>query len=199
MTVLVDSCAPWLNDKARSVHSQYGEDGLIEAVFDRIGIENRWCFEVGASDGVGNSNTKQWRDAGWHAVLAERDPMLFAKLEGFRSDTVHPICAEVDSHGLEDSLAFHGAPRDLDLGVIDIDGQDYWLWTGMERFQPRVMLVEFSPYVCNSAFVPPVGANGKSGQCQAGVAAIRKLGETKGYVEVAKTYVNLLFVLESEL
>jgi len=199
MTVRVDSCAPWLEGRAHSVHSQFGEDGLIATVFNRIGERNRWCFEVGASDGVTFSNTKALRDAGWSAVLIEANAGEFAKLEEHVSDTVHCVHAEIDAHNLEDLLSFNGCPRDVDFGSIDIDGQDYWIWSGLSRFQPRVILIEFSPYVANPLFIPEYGADGQGGKCQAGLAAMRKLGKELGYVAVAQTYCNLLFVLESEL
>jgi len=191
---LVDSCTPWLTDKAYSIHSQYGEDGLIKAIFDRIGTTNRWCFEVGAGDGLSLSNTKSLRNDGWNAILIEQDAVLYDILRGYADDRVDCVNASVDGHTLPDILRFYGAPRDLDFGCIDVDGQDYWLWSGLSEFQPRVMMIEFSPYISDPAFIPDVGAFGQGGRCQAGIDAMRRLGSEKGYTEVAKTNVNLLFV-----
>jgi len=196
MTVLVDSCASWLKDRAHSIHSQFGEDGLIQAIFEQIGTANRWCMEVGAGDGLVLSNTKALRDEGWSAVLIEQDEAKYGQLETLASvePATVPVHALVDAHRLQGILKFHGVPRDFDLCVIDIDGQDYWIWSGLLEFRPRVVMIEFSPYVDDSLFVPRVGEDGKSGQCQAGLEAIRSLGKEKGYVEVARTYCNVLFV-----
>lgn len=196
--VLVERCASWLENKARSVHSQWGEDGLIEAVFARIGETNRWCFEVGASDGESLSNTWCLRERGWDAVLVEQNSNLYEKLRTFENERVRTCCAEIDAHTLEDILAFNGAPADIDFGVIDIDGQDYWVWSGMSRFQPRVVLIEFSPRD-DGAYIPDLGTPGEGGRYQAGIEAIRDVGKDKGYVEVARTQVNLLFVKGTEL
>lgn len=175
---------------ARSdVYSQFGEDGLIEATLARVGTENRWCFECGASDGVQYSNTKRLWDDGWNAVLVESDPTLFGKLRTFESASVRTVHRTVGGAcGLDDLLAEAGAPRDLDLGVLDIDGQDYWVWSDMVRYAPRVMLVEFSPYYDERA-LPPRGGEG-----QAGLIPILALGAEKGYRHVATTAVNVLFV-----
>ena len=35
----------------KNIYSQHGEDGLIEAIFERIRTENQWAFECGAADG----------------------------------------------------------------------------------------------------------------------------------------------------
>ncbi len=76
---------PWLHGKALNVYTQFGEDGLIDAVFDRIGTTNRECFEVGASDGRWYSNTLRLREDGWGAVLMEKDSQQWRKLY----DTYH--------------------------------------------------------------------------------------------------------------
>src|SRR6266576_6048041 len=77
----------WLNDRRRNVYSQNGEDGVLEAIFEKIGVHHnpnhreRWCCEFGAHDGLTFSNTAHlslhW---GWSAVLIESDPVLFEKL-----------------------------------------------------------------------------------------------------------------------
>ena len=60
-----------LIDCGWNVYTQFGEDGLIESVFGRIGVRNHWCFEVGASDGFFYSNTLRLREHGWSSVLVD--------------------------------------------------------------------------------------------------------------------------------
>jgi hypothetical protein len=38
---------PWIYEHRTNVASQTGEDGIIEAIFDRIGVETRWCADIG--------------------------------------------------------------------------------------------------------------------------------------------------------
>lgn len=177
--------------------SQFGEDGLIEACLERFGTENRWCFEVGANDGLFFSNTHRLRCCGWDAVLIESDPYSFGRLCDQRSENVRVVHKTIGPSDLDDILGAAGAPLDMDLGVIDIDGQDYHAWAGMERFKPRLMLVEFdygSEVLSDRKdWVPEIGGAG-----QATYSAIKRLGESKGYTAIAKTTVNLLFV-KSEL
>ncbi len=90
----------------------------------------------------------------------------------------------------------------MDLGVIDIDGQDYWVWDGMERYRPRVMLVEhaagthdqnkFLKRDPTAMFIPEQGDSQKG---QASFAAIVELGQSKGYTPLAVTHCNVLFCL----
>jgi hypothetical protein len=189
VTVL-DASGQWLDGRQRNDTSQFGEDGLIEAVFERIGDQSRWCFEVGAADGLFFSNTKRLRDLGWNAILIEGDGRLAKECRNFENDRVQVVHERIDSGSLDAILARCGSPRP-DLGVIDIDGQDYWAWKGLVT-RPRVMLVEFmyvNENMTDPTFIPAEGEPG-----QAGLEAIIGLGVEKGYMPLATTYCNVLFV-----
>src|SRR6266851_5471757 len=71
----------WLSGQARNVYSQFGEDGVIDAIFRVIRSANRWCFECGAADGLFFSNTRRLVREGWDAVLVEADAAAFHRLE----------------------------------------------------------------------------------------------------------------------
>ena len=124
---VLEPSAAWLDGRQRDDYSQFGEDGLIEAVFEKIGTTNQWCFEVGAADGLFFSNTKRLRDAGWRAVLVEGDPLQADKCRSsYESSRVHVVSQKIKHDSLDHILAGVGAPIRMDFGVIDIDGQDYW-------------------------------------------------------------------------
>lgn len=173
------------------MHTQFGEDGLIEAFFQNHAPRNKCCFEVGAADGIFFSNTLRLRGEGWQVCLIEADEDQFAKLQEQDLTNVCAINAAVGvSHGvlIDDVLSFCQMPTDLDFGVIDIDGQDYWAWKDMEVYRPRLMLVEFADGA-GTGFIPD-----RDGKGQATFDKILELGESKGYIPLAKTRVNLLFV-----
>lgn len=181
-----------MDDKS---YAQFGEDLIIRELFDRIGAVNRWCFEVGAHDGVTNSNTLIFRRDGWSAVLAESDAALFAKLNETTKSEPKSYAVWETVTDLDSLLARHNAPTNLDLGVIDIDGDDYWLWHGMTKYRPRVLLVEYSPYVKSAGFDPdnPIPRGENKGRQTARQPTL-DLAADKGYTLVAETFCNLLFV-----
>ena len=188
---ILDDRASWLYGREANVTSQFGEDGLIAATLGRLGSTNRWCFEVGANDGEFYSNVNALWRTGWDAVLIESNAEHFAKLKRYESQHVRCVHATVGPDSLDQILTAAGAPTDMDLGVIDIDGQDYWVWHGMQTYRPRIMLVEFAHRSEDSiGYVPECGD--ESGR-QASYASILELGHSKGYVALAKTCVNLLF------
>jgi len=177
----------WLVGKASNTYTQFGEDGLIEATLARVGETCRHCFEIGAADGRFFSNTLRLREDGWFAVLIESDTEQFRKLNaefGDESECIHSLCDDLDN-----LLEYTDIDTRPDVGVIDIDGQDWYLWADMIKYRPRVMMVE----MMHDNPVPERGQAYERNN-QAGITALSKLGTAKGYTLVATTHCNAIFV-----
>jgi hypothetical protein len=189
-------CEEWLRGCADNKFSQYGEDGLIDAVLNRIGCANRWCFEVGAFDGTTHSNVRRLMLDGWSGVLIEANADSFIKLQALYDGVpnAHLVRGVVTPRNIDAILEENGAPRDMDLGVIDIDEQDFWVWAGMRNYQPRLMLVEFGMGRPTDG-CPPLRRDGRdpSYLLQAGRNKILELGWCLGYDALALTACNMLF------
>ncbi|KAA1425591.1 FkbM family methyltransferase [Nocardioides antri] len=194
-----ESC--YLQDARRDVTSQFGEDGIIEKIFEIVPPANRWCVEYGAWDGVYLSNTYHLvHDLGWNGVLIEGDPAKFAELETNCAGlaNAHPVQAVVGFDNgvdaLDDVLAGTDCPHAPDLASIDVDGADYFLWQSMKAYRPRVVVIEFNPTVPNDVvFVQDRDLAVHQG---ASLAAMVELGKRKRYELVAVTNCNAFFVDE---
>ena len=144
----------WLSEYASDTYSQVGEDGMIAAVFDVMGTQNRWCAELGAWDGRTFSNTCLLFENGWSGVLIEADPERFAQLQETHrgNDRAHMLCQWAGFSGpdsLEQVLGRTPLPEDFDLLSLDVDGNDLYLWRSLERFRPRLVVVEFNQTIPN--------------------------------------------------
>lgn len=188
-----------LDPYRRNVTSQFGEDGVIERIFEIIGATNKWCAEMGAWDGRKYSNT--WNlieHQGWTGVLIEGERARFTELEATyvaRRQSTHLVNAFVGLEAgrrLDDFLARAEAPVDLDLVCIDIDGNDWHIWNSLSAYRPRVVLIECNPSIDNDIyFVQDHDAHVNHG---ASMLALVTLGQEKGYELVASTGVNGFFV-----
>lgn len=187
----------WLNDKAYNAYSQWGEDGVLEAIFSTILVKNQWCLECGAADGLFFSNTRRLIEKGWRGVLIEADDAEFDRLVannsrdglGDRTTCVHGKIGK--DHTLESVLQKVGAPIDIDLVVIDVDGQDFHLFNSLLKYRPRVVVVEYS-MTEHIDFIPTIGGPGQAGQ-----RALMKLGIGKLYMPVWESMTNVIFVHQS--
>jgi hypothetical protein len=173
-------------------YGQHEEDRVLADIFEVIGEANCWCLEVGANDGDYISNTKYFRERGWHTVLVDMEPNT--KLQSLADNKTRVVIADVTKWPIDDILATEGAPVDIDLVSIDIDGQDYWVWDAMKVYRPRVVVIEFG-YRGGDYIAPKGTAFEDCGGCnQTSFEPIRKLGESKGYRFIEKNGINAFFV-----
>jgi hypothetical protein len=191
---------PWFVPHLRNVHSQCGEDGILERLFERLGVHSGWAVEFGAADGVRLSTTRNLiLKGGWSAVLIECDPEEFSRLArnyaGHRD--VHCLRRRIVAvPGHRDSLdAILGevpVPAHFELLAVDVDGNDYHIWESLQRYVPRVVVIEFNPTIPSEVDYVQANDGGLNRGCS--LRTLVRLGKTKGYELAAVTAWNAVFV-----
>lgn len=134
-----------LLDFKTNVFSQNGEDGIIEELFRRIGIEAHTCCEFGAWDGIYLSNCRRLIDQGWRTLFIEAMPNKFEVLQRNFRDNPRVTCVNRLVDAGKDSLGSivqeTGFPSVMDFLSVDIDGLDYEIFRGLD-LRPRVICIE---------------------------------------------------------
>ena len=182
------------------------DDGLIQEIFKRIGVSNRYFIEFGVHDGIQSNSTallyQHWKglrleaSSNYHA-LGIHHFRKFIKSGQLRTASRF-LTAENINAAISQNL--HPAVSEIDLLVIDVDGNDFWLWKAIECVNPRVVVVEY-----NSYYHPPLAItqryeplrifNGTS-YYGASLEALVRLAGKKGYNLVGCSIVgdNAFFV-----
>jgi hypothetical protein len=187
-----------------TVFSQAGEDGILERIFQIIEPTERFAIEFGAGDGIDMSNVRKLivRE-GWGGLLIEGDDELAQRLRDtyLEYPAVRTLQAWVYPANVELLFEENGVPRDLDLLVIDIDSNDYYVWRTIRAFRPKVVMVEFNgtfapPQRMVIAFHPMMWWSEEDFHFGASIQSLHELGQRKGYELVATNSrgVNLFFV-----
>ena len=174
--------------------SQNGEDGIIAAIFERIGTTTKVCCEFGAWDGIHFSNCRNLILLGWSALMIESDRNRFKDLVSTYANNRLVTCVNklVDSasNSLGSILRAHDA-RDLDFLSIDIDGLDYEILETLD-IRPRVICIEV-----NAGHNPESGARVSRHIAQNNVGqpleVFVEIADAKGYDLVCYTG-NAFFV-----
>jgi hypothetical protein len=191
-----------LNAYESRAFSQGGEDGILAALFLRIGAQAQYFVEFGVSDGLECNAARFALGYGWRGLMIEGDAECFAALaDVYRS---HPrvtlVNAFVDRDSIGQVFAQAGVPREFDLLSIDVDGNDYWIWQALRDYRPRVVVIEYN------AFHPPperwVIAYNPSHRWDgttyfgASLASLGELGRSLGYALLGTTSngVNAIFL-----
>ena len=179
--------------------SQFGEDGIIEKIFKIIGTTSKIAVEFGGHDGLFCSNVARLWKKGWKAILIEGDKNRFQQLvQNTKSFDCINICEYVgtkEHNNIEAILKRSGIHEEIDLLSIDIDGNDYYIFDGLQEIRPRVIIVEYNPILpAVLDLYQPYDPKSKATGFGASVGAIHKIGKTKGYSLVAVTICNCIFV-----
>jgi hypothetical protein len=189
----------------RSVFSQFGEDGVVEKIFEVIEPGPKFAVEFGAYDGVNNSNMRNLVvNHGWSSFQIEGDPKRAADLARNYKDYpgTRSINAWVWPGNIEILFEENGVPRDLDFMVVDIDSNDYYVWRAIHDFRPKVVMIEM-----NLSFPPPqkmvvdyhpMNYWDQTYYHGASLQSLYELGKKKGYELIYQMSYgpNVFFVLE---
>lgn len=172
----------FIHKYAGNVHSQSGEDGIIQECVKRLGLETGHCVEYGGADGHWLSNTRLLIEQGWSGLFVEISWDLHVKCKEnwqHRQD-VECICSCVDGLNVN---TFVGA--DCDLLSSDTDGPDFEIFKGLEA-KPKIVIIEIDSRI-------PPDKDEFSAQGGAGFRPMTKLGISKGYFLLCHIG-NLIFI-----
>ena len=122
--------------------SQFGEDGVIEKIFQTIGTTNKYYVEFGAGDGHFCSNTKYLREKhGWTGLLLDG-----ACSNNMNDDLLINLYKEfITAENICNLFKKYNVPFEFDLISIDIDRNDFYVWKSLTKYyRPRVVVIEFN-------------------------------------------------------
>jgi hypothetical protein len=172
-------------------YSQHGESNLLNELINKIGTENKFCVEFGASDGYWFSNVRMFLDMGWQGL----------QMEGSIESPVNGVKKEyITKENINELFKKYNVPHYFDILSIDIDGNDYWVWKEIKN-EPNVVIIEYnSNFSKSDSYVLEYDPNQSfdgSYAYSASFLAMKKLGEEKGYYLYSEnSYCNLIFVHE---
>jgi len=139
------------NKYRNNVFSQNGEDGIIEELFKRLDIKKGHVCEFGAWDGKHLSNTFNLVKKGFKAVYIEGDKGRYNDLLRTQKEypniiTINEFVEHNKNHknSLDNLLKKTEIPKDFDLLSIDIDSFDYQVWESLEKYKPKMVIIEIN-------------------------------------------------------
>lgn len=184
------------NRYAKNVHSQNGEDGIIEEILKRLDINTGYVCEFGAWDGVHLSNTFNLVRKGFNAVFIEGDADKYKDLLNTVANfpNITPVHAYVDHNNTDNSLdnllLKTNIPIDFDILSIDIDSYDYQVWKSLSVYKPKIVIIEINSSVNTNN---KEHINNSTTYNGTGFGPTYDLGIEKGYTFVLHTG-NMFFV-----
>ena len=186
-----------LNQYAKNIYSQFGEDGIIEKI-----PNDNYCVEFGAWDGIHLSNTANLiLNKNYSAVLIEADAKKYEELihnmVGRPVTMVNKYVTFDGENTLDNILKDTTIPVDFDFLSIDIDGSDYFILESLRHFKPKIICIEYNPTIPNEVdYIQPKDFSISRGSSAKSIVALAKM---KSYELVSVTTCNLFFIHKSYL
>jgi len=181
-----------LADMEISVHSQFGEDGIIEWLIQKIPISSPRFIEFGVEN-YREANTRfLLRNRNWKGLVLDCN---WNDIEYIRHDELYwrhnlTAChAFINRDNINSLLQDNGFAGKIGILSIDIDGNDYWVWEAIEAVDPDIVIIEYNAVFgdlypvtihYNESF-QRISAHYSNLYWGAGIKALAELGARKGY------------------
>lgn len=192
-------------DRRRAGYANFGEEGVIRRLLSLCHLQNRFCVDIGAGDGVTMSNALGLLRAGWAGACIEGDGVRFAQLAVLhqRNDSVRLARTIVTPDNVVETLIALGAPTVPDFLSLDIDGYDYYVLDALlARFRPMLLCTEINekipPSLRFSVLYRPGYWWGGNDFFGYGIAMLTDLCQKHGYAIACLEY-NNAFLMPAEL
>jgi len=190
-----------LNRYARKVHTQSGEDGIIEEIFKRLNVQEGFCVEFGAYDGITISNTRYLWEQGWSGVSIEASAGPFEKLQKLYNNQPRMVC--INAFVLPESSATNGRTfdeiareffpnKEIDFLSIDIDGADYLILESLEC-KPKVICIE-GGFCWHPLLNTRIPDNYALQNLQQPLSIMTSIANAKGYTPICMEGGNLFLI-----
>jgi hypothetical protein len=200
-----------VRDHEFQVYSQWGEDGLIQYLIERINIDRSVFVEFGVERYTESNTRFLLINNNWSGLVIDGSEK---NIDYIKSDSIYwqhnlkAECAFIDKDNINTLFEKNGITGDIGLLSIDIDGNDYWVWDAIDVVTPRIVVCEYNsvfgyekkvtiPYdPCFSR----TSAHYSNLYWGASISAFTLLGKAKGYSLVGSNSAgNNLFFVRNDL
>lgn len=141
-------------DSRNQIYSNLDEQSIIKGYVSTLNLENGYCVDIAASDGISMSNTYSLYKDGWSGLAVECDARKFSELASNYINFPHVNLAKcmVTPQNILSLLAANEVPERFELLNFDIDGYDYFVLKRiMGNYRPKLICAEI-----NEKIPPPI-------------------------------------------
>ncbi|HLP51895.1 MAG TPA: hypothetical protein VK154_13495 [Chitinophagales bacterium] len=184
-----------IQDAEFQVFSQWGDDGIIQYLINKVGVKNKTFIEFGVQD-YSESNTRfLLMNNNWKGLIIDSDKQFMDSVKHdamyWRHDlTAH--CAFITVENVNSLFTDNGFKGNIGILSVDIDGNDYWVWENISSVDADIVIVEYnSLFGGKHAITVPYNPSFYRGNAHyshlywgTSVKALCHLAEKKGYIFV---------------
>jgi hypothetical protein len=200
-----------IHDNEAKVFSQWGEDGIIQFLINRVPIERKIFVEFGIGS-YSECNTRfLLKNNNWSGLVIDGSSTYIQRLKRdplFWQYNLQCECAFITKDNINEIITSKNITGDIGILSVDIDGNDYWIWQAIDCIQPRIVICEYNSLLGSkkntTTIYDPQFDNKKihfSGlYWGASIGAFNHLAQQKGYSLVgSNTAGNNIFFVRNDV
>jgi hypothetical protein len=138
-----------IQDAEFHVFSQFGEDGIIQFLINRLPEIPRIFIEFGV-EAYSESNTRfLLKHNNWKGLIIDgsRDNMeIVRNSDVYWRHDLTAVDAFITRENINQLFQNNGFSGEIGLLSIDIDGNDYWVWEEISVVNPALVIAEYNSY-----------------------------------------------------
>ena len=136
-----------LSEVEFSGFSQWGEDGIIDWLIEKLPEIPKTFIEFGVED-YRESNTRLLLHLrNWRGFVMDGSAEHISNIKrqdvSWRYDLT-ASCAFIDRENITQLIAASGLSGNIGLMSVDIDGNDYWVWQAIDTVNPAIVVCEYN-------------------------------------------------------
>jgi hypothetical protein len=192
------------------VTSQWGEDGIIQFLINKIPIKNKIFVEFGV-ESYQEANTRfLLLNNNWSGLVIDGSELNINKV---KKDPIYwrynlkAINHFINKDNINSILENNGIVDEIGLLSIDIDGNDYWVWESISIIKPQIVICEYNSIFGSELKISTIydemfirsKAHYSNLYYGASISALEYLANKKGYVLVGSNSAgNNVFFVKNE-
>lgn len=183
-----------LNKAEFKVFSQWGDDGIMQFLIDYLNIENKIFIEFGVEDYLESNTRFILINNCWKGLVMDGSALKVNQIKCsdlFWQYQLDAICCFITRDNINELISEYLNKQTPGILVIDVDGNDYWIWEAIE-VKPTLVVVEYNSLLgFDRAISIPYHSNFVRNQAHysnlyygASLPALCQLANKKGYTLV---------------
>lgn len=131
------------------VFSQFGEDGILQYLIRKIGIDPELCtFVEFGVETYEEANTRFLLiNDNWSGLIIDGSPASIARVRNssiYWRNGLTAVAAFIDADNINQLIGDNGFRGEIGLLSVDIDGNDYWVWDRIDVVNPVIVVAEYN-------------------------------------------------------
>jgi hypothetical protein len=136
-----------LSEVEFQVFSQFGDDGIIQYLIEKLPIINKTFIEFGVEN-YAEANTRFLLiNNYWSGMVMDGDASNIAYIKKGQIYSFYDLRAIqcfITKDNINEVLKSSGFKKEIGILSIDIDGNDYWVWHAIKEFEPQIIICEYN-------------------------------------------------------